>query len=451
MNSIRQRIDSTSMGAYQWIIVAVCILLNAQDGFDISAVAYGSTGITEEFGLTGTELGTVISAGLLGIVIGAFVLAPFADRFGRRFCIQLGLGLTAIGMFMCAVADSPVSLTVWRFIIGIGIGGVTASINVVVAEYTSPRWRAAGIGIYTAGFGIGATVGGLAAAGLLETFGWRSIFVIGGINSVVSMILTFVLLPESIEFLAARKGQKALGQINRILKRLRYPSISQVEDPTVETEGQSVIGLPQQIGMLLNRTYRSRTVLLWVGFFTAMFAFYFLSGWTPRLSNVAGHSETTSALVGSILSIGGSIGAVAFGIIIVKTRGTLRMLSIFTTAGGIVFVILGLSMSNLSMLFVFGFLAGLLSNGVFVGLFTLAPELYPSEIRVTGVGWANGIGRTGSMLAPLAVGLLMDAAVPIALIYSFGGVLLFITAVVTAAYARAQSRSQKSRLEPVLH
>src|SRR5699024_5734584 len=176
----------------------------------------------------------------------------------------------------------------------------------------------------------------------------------------------------------------------------------QVERPSSGSEERTNIGLPQQISRLLNRTYRSRTILLWVGFFTAMFAFYFLSGWTPRLATVAGHSETTSALVGSLLSIGGSIGAVFFGIIIVKTRGTLRMLSVFTTAGGIVFVVLGLSMSNLSMLFVFGFLAGLLSNGVFVGLFTLAPELYPSGIRVTGVGWANGIGRTGSMLAPLA-------------------------------------------------
>lgn len=215
MQEIKERIARSPMGVYQWIIVAMCVLLNAQVGFDISAVAYGSSGISEEFGLTGTELGSVISAGLLGIVFGAFVLSPLADRFGRRICIQLGLALTAIGMFMCAAADSPLSLVIWRFIIGIGIGGVTASINVVVAEYTNPRWRAAGIGIYTAGFGLGAMVGGIAAAGLLETFGWRAIFVLGAINSLVSMALALALLPESIEFLAQRKGERALGQIDR--------------------------------------------------------------------------------------------------------------------------------------------------------------------------------------------------------------------------------------------
>ncbi|WP_372698675.1 MFS transporter [Arthrobacter sp. JSM 101049] len=430
MKEIREKIESSAMSPVQWLVVALCVFLNAQDGFDISAVAYASTGITNDWGLSGTELGAIISSGLVGIVVGAFVMSPLADWIGRRPCIVICLALTAVGMFAASAAAGPGSLTAWRFITGLGIGGVTASINVVVAEYTSPRWRGMSIGIYTAGFGVGATLGGLAAATLLDTQGWRSIFVIGGITSVVAIVLTLLILPESIAFLAQRRGAAALDQVNRILHRMRISPVRQITREVVQRGTENPLG---QIAALFGRQLRSRTLLLWAGFFCSMFAFYFLSGWTPRLVVLGGHDASTAALIGSILAIGGSIGSVAFGLLSHRA-GTIRLLLIFAALAALVFVGFGLSMDSVPVLLVLGFSAGLLANGVFVGLFTLAPELYSARIRGTGVGWANGVGRSGSVLAPIVVGVLVDRGLGAPVLYGLAAGLLVLLMVAVAAF-----------------
>ena len=430
-NALQERIERSPMNGYQWMIVGLCLLLNAQDGYDVSAVAYASSGIAAEFGLTGTQLGVVISTGLIGIVVGSFLLSPLADRIGRKPTVLVELALTAVGMAGGALAQSVTQLTFWRLVTGIGVGGVTACINVIASEYSNPRMRGLGIGLYTAGFGVGATLGGVGAAALLNGVGWRGIFVVGAINSIVVMVVIAALLPESAAHLISARPRNALARLNRIAARLGQPAL--VELPVRAAERRA--GLGRQVAEIFGPVLRARSLLLWAGFFTAMFAFYLLTGWTPRLVVLAGGTPSHSAVVGLVLSIGGAIGAVAFGAIAVRT-GVERLVVGYALGGVLAFVGLGATVGLLPAGLVVAFLAGLLCNGAIVGLFTLAPGLYPAEIRATGVGWANGVGRTGSILAPLTVGVLVDAGWTVFAVYAFAAVFLLGLAIVAAAYRR---------------
>ena len=163
--NLRARIDAAAMTPYQWMVVALCVLLNCLDGFDVMAMAFTASSLTEEFALSGSELGVLLSAGLVGMAVGSLALAPVADVIGRRPLILISVGLATLGMLLSAAAPSAVLLGLARVVTGLGVGGILASTNVIASEYASARWRGLAIGLYTAGYGIGATLGGVAARG----------------------------------------------------------------------------------------------------------------------------------------------------------------------------------------------------------------------------------------------------------------------------------------------
>ncbi|EGD45377.1 major facilitator family transporter [Nocardioidaceae bacterium Broad-1] len=162
--NLRARIDAAAMTPYQWMVVALCVLLNCLDGFDVMAMAFTASSLTEEFALSGSELGVLLSAGLVGMAVGSLALAPVADVIGRRPLILISVGLATVGMLLSAAAPSALLLGLARVVTGLGVGGILASTNVIASEYASARWRGLAIGLYTAGYGIGATLGGVARA-----------------------------------------------------------------------------------------------------------------------------------------------------------------------------------------------------------------------------------------------------------------------------------------------
>ena len=130
---LRERINTSRMSAYQWLIVGICTLLNALDGYDVLAISFSSNQVTEEFGLSGTALGLVMSAALLGMAIGALVVGPVADRIGRRNMTIVALVVNMCGLFLSATATSAAQLGIWRVVTGLGIGGILVGTNVICA------------------------------------------------------------------------------------------------------------------------------------------------------------------------------------------------------------------------------------------------------------------------------------------------------------------------------
>lgn len=424
--NLRARIDAAAMTPYQWMVVALCVLLNCLDGFDVMAMAFTASSLTEEFALSGSELGVLLSAGLVGMAVGSLALAPVADVIGRRPLILISVGLATLGMLLSAVAPSAVLLGLARIVTGLGVGGILASTNVIASEYASARWRGLAIGLYTAGYGIGATLGGVAARGMLADLGWRSVFVAGGVATGIALILLVVLLPESVDFLVQRRPRQAVERINRILGRLGQPAITSdalEAAPRPTTRLRS--GNP---GVLLGADLRRSTLLIWVAFLATMFGFYFVNSWTPQLLVTSGMSEADAVTAGMMLALGGTAGSVLYGLVASRLDSRLVLIG-FTVLSALTMVVFITSTALLTVALIIGVLVGALINGCIAGLYTITPAVYGTEIRSTGMGWAIGIGRIGAILSPMLAGRLLDASWTPVNLYVGAAVVVAISAV----------------------
>ena len=290
--SLRAKIEQSPMGAYQWMIVVMAAIMNLLDGFDVLALAFTATAIRGEFGLTGIELGYLLSAGLFGMTAGSLFLAPLADKIGRRPLLLMAVSLSAIGM----------------------LGS---------SEYSSRKWRSFAISVYAAGFGIGAVLGGMFAVMLQGEYGWRSVFLAGAILTSLLLVVLFIWLPESIDFLTSKQPKNAEVRLNLIAKKIGLAGDWKLPSKVEKVKTK----LP--ISQLFSEKYLHSTLLIWTAFFAIMFSFYFISSWTPALLKEAGMTTEQSVSVGMMISLGGTCGALIYGLL--ASRWTARgVLILFT-------------------------------------------------------------------------------------------------------------------------
>ena len=399
---IRRKIDISKMSAYQWVIVALAAFLNALDGYDVLAMAFTATSVSKEFELTGAQLGWLLSSGLIGMAAGSLLLGPFADRFGRRKILLVAVGINAVGLFLSAAANSALELGAWRVITGLGVGGILATVTVITSEYSNVKNRGMAISIYTAGYGVGATLGGMGATQLIPTFGWRSVFLAGGLVTLFAVVLILVILPESVDYYRVRRPKNAEEKLTRIARRIGLTGDVFLGDaPTTTNTSQG------SVTQLLGGRYRVSTILLWVSFFVIMFGFYFANSWTPRLLVESGMTEQQGIVGGLMLTMGGTFGSLIYGVLTIR-RNARNTLVVFTILAAVLLVAFITTTSIPALAFLSGVVVGMLINGCVAGLYTVAPQTYAPEVRATGVGWGIGVGRVGAILAPILVGTLLD-------------------------------------------
>ncbi|WP_455886994.1 MFS transporter [Pseudomonas rustica] len=399
---LKHRLDNDPMGRFQYLAIGICIVLNMIDGFDVLVMAFTAASVSAEWNLNGAQVGLLLSAGLFGMAAGSLFIAPWADRFGRRPLILLCLAVSGVGMLLSAMSQSPLQLALLRGLTGLGIGGILASSNVIASEYASKRWRGLAVSLQSTGYALGATLGGLLAVWLLGHWGWRSVFLFGGIVTVLVIPLVLLWLPESLDFLLARRPANALARVNRLAERLGQPALAQLPTATAREQGAA-----RGFRQLLTPAMRRTTLVIWLLFFLVMFGFYFVMSWTPKLLVAAGLSAQQGITGGVLLSVGGILGAALIGGLSSRWPLT-RVLALFmliTAALLVLFVVNGASVSAALAL---GLLIGLFSNGCVAGLYALSPVVYHASVRATGVGWGIGIGRMGAILSPTVAGVLLD-------------------------------------------
>jgi len=358
--------------ALQLTVIALCVGLNMLDGFDVLAMSFAASGVKADWHLPDSQLGALLSAGLVGMGVGSLTLGPCADRWGRRTIVLLSAAFAGLGMLGSALARDYAELLVLRVLTGIGIGGTIASVAVIVSEYAPDRWRGTALAIYATGYSIGATIGGAMAAYAIPRYGWRAAFVIGGTLSLLMLPLAWRKLPESLDFLLTRRQgrQDSMGTQVRLLMK-----------PT--------------------------TALVWVVFFCTMTGFYFILSWTPRLLNAAGLSAGQGMTGGVLLNLGGIAGCGLFAFAAARVE-THRLLLGTLIGSALLIVAFGFAMSRPDSALWAALLLGIIANAAMAGLYAVGPPLYPTAVRTTGMGWAIGIGRFGAILAPLASGALLD-------------------------------------------
>ncbi|MFC5819448.1 MULTISPECIES: MFS transporter [Nonomuraea] len=416
---LRARIDDAPMSRSQWSAIAVCVLLNVVDGFDVLVMSFTAAAVSAEWRLSGTELGLLLSAGLVGMALGSLFLAPVADRTGRRPLILACLAVSSSGMLLSALAGSAVQLGLLRLVTGVGIGGVIAGSNVIAAEYANRRWRGLAVSLNTAGYAVGGTVGGVIAVVLQNASGWRSVFAFGGVATALLVAAVVRRLPESLDFLLTRRSPGALDRLNALLAAMRQPPLRSMPEPDAPA------GRAPGLRQLLSPARRRNTLLTWAGFFTSMSGFYFVASWTPKLLVEAGMSATEGITGGSLLNLGGIFGTTLLGLL--AARFALRRVLLGYVLASVALLALFVpAMSVYGPALALGALIGLFVTGAVAGLYALTPSIYPPEMRATGVGWGIGVGRVGAILSPLVAGRLLDAG------WGPGGLYLLAAAVLAA-------------------
>jgi MFS family permease len=235
MTDPRELIAKSPMSPRQALVVAITIALNALDGFDVLSISFASPGIAAEWGITRAALGFVLSMELIGMALGSIFLGSLADKIGRRPTVLGCLVVMATGMFMATTSTgvlgglvTPVfalfganvdvrlaDLSVWRIITGLGIGGMLAAINAVVAEFSNTRRRDLNVAIMSIGYPVGAALGGFITSTGLELSEWRSVFYFGATVTVVMIPIVYFLMPESVHWLTRKQPAGALARVNR--------------------------------------------------------------------------------------------------------------------------------------------------------------------------------------------------------------------------------------------
>jgi AAHS family 4-hydroxybenzoate transporter-like MFS transporter len=381
-------------------LLSLCAAVLFLDGFDTQAIGYVAPALAKEWGLTRAALGPVFSAGLFGLMIGALLFGPLADRVGRKKIIIFSTLAFGLGALVTAFVHDVNALLAIRFLTGLGLGGAMPNAVAMTSEFNPRRRRATMVMIMFCGFSVGAALGGLLAAALIPQFGWRSVFVVGGVAPLLLAPILALSLPESVRFLAltGRANDRVSGLLGRIRPKVAFARGTQFVMHEPHLPGIPVLHLFRQGRTLV-------TLLLWVVFFMSLLDIYFLANWLPTVLNDLGSSVSASAAIGSMLQVGGVVGTFALGSII--DRFSFRALALVYFIAVFAVGAIGQFGHSIILVTVAIFAAGFCIIGGQIAANALAAAFYPTSVRATGVGWALGIGRIGSIVGPLVGGMLM--------------------------------------------
>jgi len=381
---IAESVVAQPVSRFRWGPLALCGACLFVEGFDAQFMGYVVPGIARAWGIAPGALGPAMGAGLFGLMLGGFFIAPLADSAGRKRVVLYSVLTFGVLTLATAAAQSLTMLTVLRFLTGLGLGGAMANTIALTAEFSPPEKRASAVTINFASFSIGAAVGGLVTAKLMPGYGWQSVFIFCGAIALGLVPLIALWMPETLRPRASAKAAIPLGELFR--------------------DGRARI-----------------TLLFWLVFFINIMELYFLTSWLPTTINSQGISIEWAVIATSLLQFGGVAGAFALGPLVDRFGPRLVLGPAFATAAVCV-AIIGLAGSSLAITLIAAAFCGIGTVGAQNCNNGVAAKFYPAPIRATGVGWALAVGRIGSILGPVVGGLLLNAGVDIRTLFLIAAV-----------------------------
>jgi MFS transporter, AAHS family, 4-hydroxybenzoate transporter len=433
---VGELIENSRLGWFHVAVLLNTCMVMFIEGYDMQVTSYAAPAIIKAWHLTNAYFGPVFGFGLFGYLLGGTTLGHLGDRFGRKNVIVGGSLLFGIFTFAAAYATSLTGLLVLRFLAGVGIGASIPAAIALTVEYAPGNLKARIISFLFLGYTLGGTLGGFVAARLIPAFGWPAVFKVGGIAPLLLAILVAFTLPESVRFLALRRGQP--DQVRSILRRLTHDLTLDERTDFVVTEERHQ-GLP--VKHLFTNGRATITVLLWIAFASSLLGHYFLTSWLPTILAGAAVPLTYAIISGALLQGGGGIG----GLLICWLSDKKSMLFIaiaFCLASPLIILIPRVRGSSLLVL---AFLVGFFLVGGQIGLNSIAGTIYPTDIRATGAGWALGIGRIGSILGPVLGGILISAHLPLRLLFIYTALVVLVCAVMISVLWKITQTRRLSR------
>jgi benzoate transport len=389
------------MSTLQVVVVGITILLNALDGFDVLSISFASPGIADEWGIDRAALGFVLSMELIGMGLGSIVLGGVADSIGRKPTVLGCLVVMAAGMLAATTATSLVTLSIWRIVTGLGIGGMLAAINAVAAEFSNNKRKHLSVSLMSIGYPLGAVFGGLVAAQLLKSNDWRSVFYFGAAVTACLIPVVWFLVPESVHWLARKQPAGALAKLNNALARMGHQPVSAL--PVIEEGPRS-----GSVADLFAPAMVATTVVATLAYFFHITTFYFIVKWVPKIVVDLGFAASSAAGVLVWTNMGGATGGAVIGFLTLRYR-VVTLTAFILVLSTVAVTVFGRTPADLQQLSLICFVAGFCTNGGIVGLYAIFAHAFPTQLRASGTGFAIGVGRGGSVLAPIFAGFLFSA------------------------------------------
>ncbi|WP_061960126.1 MFS transporter [Cupriavidus pauculus] len=403
--NIHKLADEARFQPFHALLLLWCALIIIFDGYDLAVVGIALPSIMKEFAVAPTNAGFMVSSALFGMVFGAIFLGTIADRIGRRWAIAICIVLFSVFTAAAGLCKDPVTFSITRFFAGLGIGGVMPNVVAQMTEYAPKKMRATLVTMMFSGYAVGGIVAALLGKGLIETYGWQSVFFAAGLPVLLIPIIVKS-LPESMPFLLA-KGR--YEDLRHIASRLKPDYVAAAGDRFVVPAGDRADNAPIRHLFLGGRGFS--TLMFWIAFFMCLFMVYALSSWLAKLMASAGYSLGSALTFVLVLNVGAMIGAVGGGWLADKFHIKYVLATMYALAA-ISITLLGFKMPT-ELLFIVVGLAGASTIGTQIVANAYTGQFYPTPIRATGLGWALGIGRSGAILAPIVIGMLVGMKLPL--------------------------------------
>lgn len=407
-------IDTAGLGKLQLRVALLCGIIAMLDGFDTQSIAFVAPTLKDLWSIDAGAFGPIFGAGLFGLMVGQLILGPLADRIGRRPIILLSTAWFGAFALMTAWADSWNAMLALRFLTGIGLGGAMPNIIALTSEFSPATKRSTMITIMFGGFPLGAAIGALISSKMIPAIGWESVFYLGGITPLVLLIPLYLWLPESVQHMV--RAGRPRAQIAALLAKLN-PRLAAADDAEFTIEETTHEGF--SLFALFRDGLAYKTLLLWVAYFMSLLMIYFLMSWLPMILRLSGMPLERALFAAVSLNLGGMLGGMLLGTLLDRFNH-FKVLASGYFGAGIAIACIGLSESLPLVLMGFVFAAGFAVIGGQTAMNAVAADIYPSRIRASGLGAALAIGRIGSIVGPVAGGLLIGMSISTKSLFAIG-------------------------------
>src|SRR5216683_4278355 len=421
VSAVETAMENQRIGPVQLRVLALCTLIQICDAYDVNAIAVTVPSLTHAWSLPGPAFTQAFVWSSIGILVGALASGPIGDRLGRRPLLLGSVAIYGLASLLTAFVGSLPMLSLMRFLTGVGIGGAFPGAATLTGDYAPHRRRALMIMVSFTGAPFGGFLCGQAAALLLPTFGWPSIFALGGIVPLAMLPILWFWLPESPRFLAAKANPTP-----REAKLLRRLDIAPGQAAT-----QLDLAQGNPIKLLFGEGYALQTILLWIIFFCSLLNLFLFAYWLPQVLHLIGMTPAEAARASSYRELGAMMAVLYLGVLIDRF-GAERALAAHYAAG--ILFIAGIALLTMPYLILIGaiFFAGMTIVGSQTGANGACGKLYPARMRASGLGWALGIGRLGGIAGPALGGYLLAAGLRPPMIFLSACFFMLVAAVATA-------------------
>jgi len=436
LSAAEARLENQTVGGLQLRVALICTLIQMCDGYDVGSIGWAVPSLTHVWHVAPPAFGLAFLFSNIGIMVGALIVGPIGDRFGRKPLLLGSVAIFGVASLLSAYAPSLDVLAGLRFFTGLGLAGGFAGSTALTGDYAPKRLRATLILVSFTGAPLGSFLGGQIVALLLHLgFGWQSIFYLGGGFPLVLLAVMAVGLPESPRHLAAKA--KLTGRHLALLTRLG------LEPGSADTLSIGAVRV-NPIRALFAEGYALQTVLLWIIFFCGLIDLYLFLFWLPEVLHLIGMTPAQAVFATSLHALGGVVAVFYLGFAIDRW-GAERALSLHF-ALGIVFIslIALVSLPYLALLAV-AFMSGLTIIGSQTAANATCGALYPAHVRTSAIGSALGIGRLGGIAAAPLGAFLLSRGLPPTHVFLSGCFFAAIAAIATVALGLCHPRVAVSR------